>query len=136
MLNQYQDYIMGGAIAIALRSPRGTATALAELAVIQGKYIYEMVKWGHRHFPATAAREYVVRTAKSRTKSAALRAGSIARVGVSHPAVAVAVVGSVASSALIQKQIRQASPDAQTLMVAAYTGQHAGLPPQPLGVMM
>lgn len=136
MFREYQDYIKGGALAIALKSPRGTATALVELAIIQGKYAYEMAKWGHRHFPAQAMREYVVRSTKSRTKSMVLRAGSVARVGLSHPAVAVAVVGSVAGSALIQRQIRQASPDAQTLMVAAYTGQHAGLPPQPLGVMM
>ena len=136
MFSQYQDYITGGAIAIALHSPRGTATALAELAVIQGKYAYEMAKWGYRHFPAKAAREIVVRTGVSVGRSVTARAVGVAQVGLSHPAVAVAAVGSVAGSALIQKQMRQASPDAQTLMVAAYTGQHAGLPPQPLGVMM
>lgn len=136
MFSQYQDYIMGGAIAIALHSPRGTAAALTELAAIQGKYAYEMAKWGVRHFPAKAAREIMVRTAKSTGKGVASRAVSVAKVGASHPAVAVAIVGSTVGSALIQKQIRQASPDAQSLMVAAYTGQHAGLPPQPLGVMM
>jgi hypothetical protein len=136
MFSQYQDYIMGGAIAIALHSPRGTAAALTELAAIQGKYAYEMAKWGVRHFPAKAARDIAVRTAKSTGKKAASRVVGVGRVAVSNPAVAVAIVGSTVGSALIQKQIRQASPDAQTLMVAAYTGQHAGLPPQPLGVMM
>lgn len=136
MFSQYQDYIMGGAIAIALHSPRGTATAMTELYAIHKTYVYEMAKWGIRHFPAKAARDIAVRTATSAGKSVASRAVNVAKVGVSHPAVAVAVVGSVAGSALLQKQIRQASPDAQTLMVAAYTGQHAGLPPQPLGVMM
>jgi hypothetical protein len=136
MFSQYQEYITGGAIAIALHSPRGTATALVELAAIQGKYAYEMAKWGVRHFPAKAARDIAVRTAMSTGTRIGSRAVGVAKVGVSNPAVAVAVVGSVMASALIQKQIRQASPDAQTLMVAAYTGQHAGLPPQPLGVMM
>lgn len=136
MFREYEDYIKGGVIAIALHSPRGTATALAELGAIQGKYAYEMAKWGVRHFPAKAARDIAVRTAKSTGARIGSRAVGVAKVGVSNPAVAVAVVGSTMASALIQKQIRQASPDAQTLMVAAYTGQHAGLPPQPLGVMM
>lgn len=135
MFDPYQEYITGGIIAIALKSPHGTVRAVAELAAIKGRYAYEMAKWGHRHFPAKAAREIVIRSAKSKSRSAARLAVGVAR-GAKHPVLAVAIAGSVAGSALIQNQIRQASPDKQTLLVAAYTGQHAGLPPQPLGVMM
>ena len=136
MFNQYEDYIKGGALAIALHSPRGTTAALTELGRIHARYAYEMAKWGVRHFPAKAASELVIRSGQTAGRAAALRALGVARVGLSHPVVAVAVVGSVMASARIQQQIRQASPDKQTLLVAAYTGQHAGLPPQPLGVMM
>ena len=136
MFSQYQDYITGGAIAIALHSPRGTATALAELGAIQGKYAYEMAKWGVRHFPAKAARDIALRSAKSAGMKLGSRAVGVGKVAVSNPVVGIAIAASVLASARIQEQIRQASPDKQTLLVAAYTGQHAGLPPQPLGVMM
>jgi len=135
MFDPYQEYITGGIIAIALKSPHGTVRAVTELAAIKGQYVYEMAKWGHRHFPAKAAREIVIRSAKSKGRGAARLAVGVARVA-KHPALALALAGSVAGSALIQHQMRQASPDKQTLLVAAYTGQHAGLPPQPLGVMM
>ena len=135
MFDPYQEYITGGIIAIALKSPHGTVRAVAELAAIKGRYAYEMAKWGHRHFPAKAAREIIIRSSKSKAAKAGRLAVGIAK-GAKHPAVALAIGGSVAGSALIQHQIRQASPDKQTLLVAAYTGQHAGLPPQPLGVMM
>lgn len=135
MFDPYQEYITGGIIAIALKSPHGTVRAVTELAAIKGQYIYEMAKWGHRHFPAKAARDIVIRSGQSKVKSAGRLAVGVVR-GAKHPVLALAIVGSVAGSALVQNQIRQASPDKQTLLVAAYTGQHAGLPPQPLGVMM
>ena len=87
MFREYEDYIKGGVIAIALHSPRGTATALTELAAIQGKYAYEMAKWGVRHFPAKAARDIAVRTAKSTGSRIGSRAVGVAKVGVSNPAV-------------------------------------------------